>query len=150
MPVALEPAAALTRPSMLQLAVVFLSLRFHKLQPLYIHGRIKALQRNFRAFLLCHCDVEDPVAPLADVTKLAIDSHCTLLVAFSPLECARYLEVLKAYEKKPADAIKARVETDYVGRCALEAVHTCWPSLSVLPSRLPGRTCGLSLNACVH
>ena len=31
-------------------------------------------------------------------------------------ECARYLELFKAYEQKPAAAIQGRSDTDYVGR----------------------------------
>jgi NAD-dependent DNA ligase len=34
----------------------------------------------------------------------------------SPQECARYLELFKAYENKPAASIQARADTDYVGR----------------------------------
>lgn len=33
-----------------------------------------------------------------------------------PQECARYLELFKSYEQKPASAIQARTDTDYVGR----------------------------------
>ena len=106
----------------MQTAAVFLSLKFHRLQPQYVHNRIKALQRAFRTFVLCHCDVDDPVNPLAQVSKAAIDHHCTLLVAFSDLECARYLELLKAYENKPADSLQPRIEAEHTARCA---AHGC-------------------------
>jgi DNA excision repair protein ERCC-1 len=100
-----------------QVAAVFLSLKFHRLKPQYIHQRIAALQRAFRLFVLCHCDVDDPVNPLADVTQACIDLNCTLLVAFSDVEAARYLELLKVYENKGLDALKPRVDSDYTARC---------------------------------
>lgn len=66
-------------------AVLFLSLRFHLLKPEYVHHRLKELQRSFRLrVLLCHVDVEDAVAPLATVTKVAIANECTLFCAWSP------------------------------------------------------------------
>ena len=37
-------------------------------------------------------------------------------------ECARYLETLRAYEQRPADAIQGRTEADYLSR--LTAVLT--------------------------
>jgi hypothetical protein len=64
--------------------------------------------------------VDDPANPLAQVAKAAIDHHCTLLVAFSDLESARYLELLKAYENKSADTLKARIEAEQSARCGLQ------------------------------
>eukprot|EP00892_Ulva_mutabilis_P011916 jgi/Ulvmu1/9097/UM005_0192.1 len=102
----------------MQTAAVFLSLKFHRLRPQYMTERVKALNRAFRTFLLCHCDVEDPINPLAEVAQAAIDLNVTLLVAFSDLEAARYLELLKAFENKAADGLKPQLETDYVARVA--------------------------------
>ena len=110
-----------------QTAAIFLSLKFHRLQPTYVHSRIKALQRAFRTFLLCHCDVEDPVNPLAQVSKAAIDHNCTLIVAFSDLECARYLELLKAYENKTAESLQPRIESEHTARCALARLNNITP-----------------------
>ena len=105
----------------MQTAAIFLSLKYHRLQPTYIDNRVQALQRNFRTFILCHCDVDDPVNPLAQVCKAAIDYHCTLLVAFSDIECARYLELLKSYEHKPPDSLQPRLDTEQTARCAAAA-----------------------------
>eukprot|EP01023_Acetabularia_acetabulum_P035997 TRINITY_DN34049_c0_g1_i1.p1 TRINITY_DN34049_c0_g1~~TRINITY_DN34049_c0_g1_i1.p1 ORF type:complete len:349 (-),score=30.63 TRINITY_DN34049_c0_g1_i1:359-1405(-) len=99
-------------------AVLFLSLRFHKLKPNHIHIRIKQLARAYRAYLLCHVDVDDPHVPLMDITKLAIDNQLTLICAFSNRECARYLETLKVYENKPADSLKERLQEDHQSRVA--------------------------------
>ena len=61
-------------------------------------SRIKMLNRAFRTFLVCMCDVEDPVNALAEVVQGAVDQGVTLIVAFSEAECGRYLELLKVYE----------------------------------------------------
>ncbi|BDA42501.1 DNA excision repair protein ERCC-1 [Coccomyxa sp. Obi] len=96
---------------------LFLSLRYHLLKPTYIYGRIKELQRAFRTrVLLCHVDVDDVVEPLGQVTKAALLNECILICAWSPEECARYLETYKAYESKPADAIQGRTEEDYLSK----------------------------------
>ncbi len=59
--------------------------RYHLLHPDYVLFRIKQLQRSFRlAVLLIHVDVEDPVKPLAAITKVAVPNECTILCAWSP------------------------------------------------------------------
>ena len=70
--------------------------RYHLLKPQYIHGRLKELQRAFRVrVLLCHVDVEDVVAPLAQVTRAALLNECTLICAWSPEVSARKLRFCK-------------------------------------------------------
>eukprot|EP01025_Chloroclados_australasicus_P000741 TRINITY_DN10280_c0_g2_i1.p1 TRINITY_DN10280_c0_g2~~TRINITY_DN10280_c0_g2_i1.p1 ORF type:complete len:304 (+),score=21.00 TRINITY_DN10280_c0_g2_i1:102-1013(+) len=99
-------------------AVLFISLRFHKLKPNHIRFRIKQIGHAFRSYLLCHVDVDDPHVPLMDITKLAIDNRLTLICGFSNRECARYLETLKAFENKPVDSIKERLQDDHQSRVA--------------------------------
>ena len=74
--------------------------------------------------MLCHVDVEDPGRPLHVVTKQCVLGRCTLVCGWSPLECARYLETIKAFEMKPADLILGHVDRDYLSRlhAALGAV----------------------------
>ncbi|QDZ24613.1 DNA excision repair protein ERCC-1 [Chloropicon primus] len=100
---------------------LFLSLKYHLLHPQYIHLRIRELQRAFRLrVLLVHVDVDDPVKPLAAITKLACLSDLTLFCAWSYEECARYIETFKTYETKPHDLLlgnKTNVPTeDYTTR----------------------------------
>ena len=98
---------------------VFVSLRYHLLHPKYLATRIASLQRAFRTrAVLCLVDTEDVVKPLGEVNKIAAMGDCVLLCAFSPEEAARYVETLKAYEKKSPDAIKERRDADYVSRLA--------------------------------
>lgn len=98
-------------------AALYLSLRYHLLHPTYIHGRMKELGRAHRLrVVLVHVDTEDAVNPLGQVTRATIGNECTLLCGFSNQECARYLEVLKSYEHKPAEMIQKDLGTDYVSR----------------------------------
>lgn len=96
---------------------LYLSLRYHLLHPDYIYFRIRELLKSFRLrIVLCFVDVEDVVKPLHEVTKTALLHDCTLLCAWSLEECARYLETIKIYENKPADAIQERTDNDYLSR----------------------------------
>ncbi|KAH7441873.1 hypothetical protein KP509_03G060000 [Ceratopteris richardii] len=96
---------------------LYLSLRYHLLHPDYIYFRIRELQKSFRLrIVLCFVDVEDVIKPLHEVTKIALLHDCTLLCAWSLVECARYLETIKIFENKPADAIQERIDNDYVSR----------------------------------
>ncbi|NWQ71854.1 ERCC1 protein, partial [Neopipo cinnamomea] len=96
---------------------LFLSLRYHHLNPEYIHERLRRLGRSFGLqVLLLQVDVKDPHQSLKDLAKVCILTDCTLLVAWSPEEAGRYLETYKAYEQKPPDLLKERVEQDFLSR----------------------------------
>mmetsp|Transcript_27042 Transcript_27042/g.69477 ORF Transcript_27042/g.69477 Transcript_27042/m.69477 type:complete len:367 (+) Transcript_27042:198-1298(+) len=102
-------------------AALFVSLRYHLLHPEYVHARLRGLLAGgaFRhRFLLAQVDTDDCVRPLEAITKAAVRADVTLLLAWSPEEAARWLETLKAYERKPADAIQERLDGDYGSRLA--------------------------------
>lgn len=96
---------------------LFLSLRYHNLNPNYIHERLKQLGRTFTLrVLLVQVDVKDPHHSLKELARICIMADCTLILAWSPEEAGRYLETYKAYEKKPADLLKEHVEKDYLSK----------------------------------
>ncbi|XP_077979859.1 DNA excision repair protein ERCC-1-like [Glandiceps talaboti] len=96
---------------------LFLSIRYHHLKPDYIHERLKQLGYSYELrVLLVLVDVKDPHHAVKDLTKIAIRADCTLILAWSAEEAGRYLETYKAYENKPADMLKEKVEGDYVSR----------------------------------
>ncbi|KAM9270703.1 LOW QUALITY PROTEIN: DNA excision repair protein ERCC-1 [Cariama cristata] len=96
---------------------LFLSLRYHHLHPGYIHDRLRHLGRSYGLqLLLLQVDVKDPHQALKELAKVCILADCTLLVAWSPEEAGRYLETYKAYEQKPPDLLKERVEQDFLSR----------------------------------
>ncbi|XP_063174634.1 DNA excision repair protein ERCC-1 isoform X1 [Chroicocephalus ridibundus] len=96
---------------------LFLSLRYHHLHPDYIHDRLRQLGRSYGLqLLLVQVDVKDPHQALKELAKVCILADCTLLLAWSPEEAGRYLETYKAYEQKPPDLLKERVEQDFLSR----------------------------------
>ncbi|XP_037542312.1 DNA excision repair protein ERCC-1 [Nematolebias whitei] len=96
---------------------LFLSLRYHNLNPNYIHDRLKLLGNTFTLrVLLVQVDVKDPHHALQELARICIMADCTLILAWSPEEAGRYLETYKSYEKKPADLLKEQVEKDYLSK----------------------------------
>lgn len=96
---------------------LFLSLRYHNLNPNYIHERLKQLGQTFTLrVLLVQVDVKDPHHALKELARICIMADCTLILAWSPEEAGRYLETYKSYEKKPADALKEQVEKNYLSK----------------------------------
>lgn len=96
---------------------LFLSLRYHNLNPNYIHDRLKQLGSSFvLRVLLVQVDVKDPHHTLKELARICIMADCTLVLAWSPEEAGRYLETYKSYEKKPADLLKEQVEKDYLSK----------------------------------
>ncbi|CAK0899146.1 unnamed protein product [Prorocentrum cordatum] len=92
------------------IAVLFISLRFQRLHPDYLKRRAEALEGRHRVrVLLCRVDLEQPEEPLEQVTLLAFHGELTLLLAFSDLEAAAYLETLHRYQNKSASAIVKRL-----------------------------------------
>uniref|UniRef100_A0A1A7YE78 DNA excision repair protein ERCC-1 n=1 Tax=Iconisemion striatum TaxID=60296 RepID=A0A1A7YE78_9TELE len=96
---------------------LFLSLRYHNLNPNYVHDRLKQLGNTFTLrVLLVQIDVKDPHHALKELARICIMADCTLILAWSPEEAGRYLETYKSYEKKPADLLKEHVEKDYLSK----------------------------------
>ncbi|KAK2150844.1 hypothetical protein LSH36_386g02007 [Paralvinella palmiformis] len=96
---------------------LFLSLRYHQLNPNYIHERLKQLGHSYELrVLLTLIDIKDPHHCLKELAKISILADCTLILAFSANEAGRYLETYKAYENKPPDLIMERADGDYMTR----------------------------------
>ena len=91
--------------------------RYSLLHPTYLERRIKELRGTWRLRVaLCLVDVDDNTQLLVELNKLCVDTEMTLVLAWSELEAARYLETFKVYEHKGAASIKERVDADYLAR----------------------------------
>ena len=98
---------------------LFLSLRFHLLHPGYLKRRLRELSAGWTLrFVLLMVDSDNAERPVLEVTHAAHVHECTTLLAWSVPEAARYLEVLKAYARKPADLIKERTDSNLVAQLA--------------------------------
>ncbi|KAF8135495.1 restriction endonuclease type II-like protein [Boletus edulis] len=82
--------------------ILFLSLKYHRLHPEYIHTRIEKLGISYNLrILLIMCDV------------VCLINSLTVIVAWSNDEAGQYIATFKQFEHKPPDLIKERVDKDY-------------------------------------
>lgn len=96
---------------------LFLSLRYHQLNPNYIHDRLKQLGRSYELrVMLVQIDIKEPHHLLRELAKICILADCTLILAFSTEEAGRYLESYKVYENKPPDAIMEKTDQDFMAK----------------------------------
>jgi len=94
---------------------LFISLRYFLLHPEYLFGRVQELKRTSHLrVILCLVDLEDNETPILEVTKIAMFHSCTLILAWSAKEVARYIETFKAYENKSAETIQEKTSTDFL------------------------------------
>ncbi|XP_063448815.1 DNA excision repair protein ERCC-1-like isoform X1 [Mytilus trossulus] len=96
---------------------LYLSLRYHQLNPNYIHDRLKQLGRSYELrVMLVQIDIKEPHHLLRELAKICILADCTLILAFSTEEAGRYLESYKVYENKPPDAIMEKTDQDFMAK----------------------------------
>lgn len=91
--------------------VLFLSLKFHLLDPAYIVGRLLKMRGCYTLrVLLALCDVADGTssasAALQELNVLCVQYTTTLVLAWSNDEAAQYIASLKQLERRSADAIR--------------------------------------------
>jgi DNA excision repair protein ERCC-1 len=99
--------------------VLFLSVRYHLLHNNYLEERLQSVRKedptHYKTKLvLCFVDVDDNEVALREINRVALLSDFTLVLAWSWLEAARYLETFKAYENKSATIIKEKVEAEFL------------------------------------
>jgi len=95
-----------------QVCALFLSLRYHNLNPDYIHERLKLLKDMYRLrILLVQVDIKDPHHALKNLTRICILANMTLILAWSPEEAGKIIETYKIYENKPPDNVMGKSES---------------------------------------
>eukprot|EP00038_Savillea_parva_P003244 m.122704 g.122704 ORF g.122704 m.122704 type:complete len:382 (+) comp11118_c0_seq2:36-1181(+) len=107
--------------------VTFLSLRYHKLHPEYVHGRLREMGRGYTVrVLLVLIDMKDSDDALRELSRVAIGKGLSLIVCSSEKEAGRYIETFKLYENKPADMLQGAKAEDYLSqlRSALTTVKS--------------------------
>ncbi|CAF0978959.1 unnamed protein product [Adineta ricciae] len=97
---------------------LFLSLRYHTLNPNYIYDRLKANKLPYQLkILLVQCDVTEPSQALKELARLCNLYELTLLVSWTDEESARYLETYRIMEGKSAESlmdIQQHQSSDYL------------------------------------
>lgn len=90
---------------------LFLSLRYHNLNPDYIHDRLKLLGKMYQLrVLLVQVDVKESHHQIKNLTRICLLADMTLMLAWSAEEAGKILETYKIYENKPADRIMEKSE----------------------------------------
>ncbi|XP_058118502.1 DNA excision repair protein ERCC-1 [Anopheles ziemanni] len=91
--------------------VLFLSLRYHNLNPDYIHARLKLLGKMYELrVLLVQIDIQEPQNALKHLTRICLLADLTLMLAWNPEEAGRIVEKYKLFENRPPDWIMERAE----------------------------------------
>ncbi|KAJ9593101.1 hypothetical protein L9F63_027657, partial [Diploptera punctata] len=91
---------------------LFLSLRYHNLNPDYINERLKQLGKLYELrVLLVQVDTKDPHHALKNLTRISLLTDVTMMLAWSPEEAGRIIETYKIMEHKPPDAIMERQDS---------------------------------------
>lgn len=101
----------------LTICALFLSLKYHRLHPEYIYGRIKALQGKYNLrIILCMVDIQNHEDALKELSKTSVINNVTIILCWSAAEGARYLELFKTYENAAPTSIKQHQSTTYSDR----------------------------------
>ncbi|XP_068631377.1 DNA excision repair protein ERCC-1 [Battus philenor] len=95
------------------ICILFLSVRYHNLNPDYINNRIKELGKKYELrVLLVQVDLKDPHSAIKNLTRICLLTDLTLMLAWSPEEAAKIIENYKIFENKPPDRIMEKIEND--------------------------------------
>ena len=90
-------------------ALLFLSLKYHRLHPEYIYNRIRSLGHKYNLrLLLTMVDIPNHEDPLKELSKTSLINNLTLILCWSAAEAGRYLELYKSFEHAGAGAIKGK------------------------------------------
>ncbi|KAH9981804.1 restriction endonuclease type II-like protein [Russula compacta] len=91
--------------------VLFLSLRYHRLHPEYIHQRIERLGQSYNLrVLLLMCDISEHQEPIRELTKICLLNNITVIVAWSADEAGQYLAAYKQSEHRAPTLIRERID----------------------------------------
>ena len=91
---------------------LYLSLRYHTLNPDYIHQRLKTFTGFELRILLVQVDITEPHHALKQLMRISILSELTLMLAWSHDEAGKILETYKASENKGPELIMDKGNSD--------------------------------------
>ncbi|KAL9089618.1 MAG: hypothetical protein Q9165_005650 [Trypethelium subeluteriae] len=96
---------------------LFLSLKYHRLHPEYIYGRIRQLQGRYNLrIILTMVDIQNHEESIKELSKTSLINNVTIMLCWSAQEAGRYLELYKQYEHAAPTSIKAHQATGYADR----------------------------------
>ena len=90
---------------------IYLSCKYHILYRNYIQARIAALKTDFTCrILLLYMDMDDTEKVLHEMNLLCVTHNFTLILGWSELEMARYIETFKVLQNRDASTIQKSKE----------------------------------------
>lgn len=96
------------------ICALFLQMKYHRLHPEYIFGRVKDVGDAYKLkILLIYLDIDAPEAHLADLSRLCFSTQWTMVVANSYAACARYIEDYKKLENVLPKSIMGKDKKGY-------------------------------------
>ncbi|KAK9333837.1 restriction endonuclease type II-like protein [Lipomyces starkeyi] len=96
------------------IAVLFLSLKYHRLHPEYIYNRITKMAKNFRVrILLTVVDIENHEESIKELTKTGVVNNLVVILSWSAQEAGHYISLFGALKSAPPTAIQASQKEDY-------------------------------------
>ncbi|KAK9257108.1 restriction endonuclease type II-like protein [Lipomyces tetrasporus] len=114
------------------IAILFLSLKYHRLHPEYIYNRITKMAKNYRArILLIVVDIENHAESIKELTKTGVVNNLVVILSwrsvlgllitssqthvswFSAQEAGHYISLFGALKSAPPTAIQASQKEDY-------------------------------------
>ncbi|XP_019529987.3 DNA excision repair protein ERCC-1 [Aedes albopictus] len=91
--------------------ILYISMRYHNLNPDYIHGRLKQLGKMYELrVLLVQVDIQEPHNALKHLTRICLLADLTMMLAWNAEEAGKIVETYKMFENKPPDLIMERPE----------------------------------------
>ncbi|EUB61810.1 Geranylgeranyl pyrophosphate synthase [Echinococcus granulosus] len=111
----------------------FLSLRYHNLNPEYIFERLQKLKSTFQLIvLIVLVDVDDAHHPLKELNKFGLTQNVTVLLAWSFLEAARYVECFKVSVNKPPEELQSEAAVSTAQKDQLTLATDFFTSLRIV------------------
>ncbi|KAK9433424.1 restriction endonuclease type II-like protein [Lipomyces doorenjongii] len=96
------------------IAILFLSLKYHRLHPEYIYNRITKMAKNFRVrILLTVVDIENHEESIKELTKTGVVNNLAVILSWSAQEAGHYISLFGALKSAPPTAIQASQKEDY-------------------------------------
>lgn len=93
--------------------ILYLSLKYHNLNPDYICQRLKELGKLYELrVLLVQVDTPEPHNALKSLTRISLLADLTLMLAWNAEEAGKIIETYKLFEKRGPDLIMERVESN--------------------------------------
>ncbi|XP_037938370.1 DNA excision repair protein ERCC-1-like [Teleopsis dalmanni] len=104
--------------------ILYLSLKYHNLNPDYICERLKQLGKQYDLrVLLVQVDTTEPHNALKSLTRISLLTDLTLMLAWNHEEAGKIIETYKLYEKRPPDLIMERTESSPYQKLVAALTH---------------------------